>query len=186
MPPAILLLYKIRIMKKALGTAIIASLLLAACNKKDDTTTPTNNTTPTTTTIPTDGWKMNNIKYTQVYCLRQENQFLLNCVDGSSPVNSFAAHFHAYPTASGTYHIVTLVVDSSAAYPGQNIGANDVIISGAIPNGASGYKTYWSTGVEGKDATVTISGGKMKIEVPEVAIQYNGDTVKITGTMIEN
>ena len=172
-------------MKQMLYAAIAATLLFTAC-KKSSSTTPTTPTT-TTTTIPTDGWKMGTTHYTQAYCLRQSGQFALNCVDGTTgTIHSFAAFFKAYPTADGSYHIVKLVADSSLTYPSANIGDHDVIICGSIPAATSGYNSYWSTGTEGKDATVTITGGKMKIVVPEVSIVHNTDTLTITGTMVEN
>ena len=161
----------------------LAASLLCSC-KKSSTSSPTPSPSPS---IPTDGWKLGTTSYKQVYCLRQTGQFALNCVDATTGnIHSFAAFFKAYPTASGTYHIVKLVVDSTSTYPGVNIGDHDVIVTGSIPNGSGGSNGYWSIGTEGKDATVTITGGKMKIEVPEVSVVYNTDTLKLTGTMVEN
>ncbi|MCW3122368.1 MAG: hypothetical protein JWQ38_1860 [Flavipsychrobacter sp.] len=178
-------------MSKIFCIAIAGSLLFTAC-KKSTTTTPTTTTTTTTTTTstptPTDGWMLGTTKYKQAYCLRQTNQFALNCVDATSgTINSFAAFFSAYPTVSGTYHIVAFKVDSTTTYPGKSIGANDVIITGSIPKTTgSGDNTYWSAGLEGKDAIVTLTAGKIKIEVPQVSVVSAADTLKITGTMIEN
>jgi len=170
-------------MKQLVCIVIAGSLAFTACKKSSSTSTTT-----TTTSIPKDGWKLGANTYKQVYCLRQSGQFALNCVDATTgSIHSFAAFFKAYPTASGTYHIVRLAADSTMTYPGSNIGDHDVIVTGSIPSGAGSSHGYWSIGTEGKDATVTITGGKMKIEVPEVSVVYNNtDTLKLSGTMIEN
>jgi hypothetical protein len=170
--------------------ALTLGTLLASCSKSSTSTTPTNNNT--TPTIPTDGWTFNGTSHKQVYCLRQTNQFCLNAVDATTgTINSFAAFFKAYPVSNGTYHIVAFSADSSMTYPGAKIGANDVIIVGSVPKtSGSGDDSYWSIGTEAKDATVTITNGKLKIEVPEVKVVKVGgtgaDTAKITGTMVEN
>lgn len=176
-------------MKKSLQLSLIAVALFAAC-KKSDPTTPSTTPTTTTTTIPSDGWMLNGTKYKQAYCLRQASVVALNAVDATTgTVNSFAAFFKSYPTADGKYRIVKYTPDSTSIVPGNKIGANDIIIMGSVPKtgGGSGDKSYWTMGFEGKDATVTVSGGKIKVEVPEVAVTSgNNDTLKITGTMIEN
>lgn len=175
-------------MKKVL-LFMLTLAALASCKKS--TTTSPSTTTPTTTTptIPTDGWTLNGTKYKQAYCLRQTSVVALNAVDATTgTINSFAAFFKSYPTADGTYHIVKFVADSTTTVPGSKIGANDVIIIASVPKTTgSGDKSYWSMGYDGKDAKVTVSGGKIKVEVPEVAVTGgNNDTLKVTGTMIEN
>ena len=174
-------------MKKLL-CIVTAAALFTACSKSS--TTPATSPSTTTPVIPTDGWTLNGTAYKQKYGMRQTGQVCITGLDANSPVNSFAAFFKTYPTASGTYHIVALVPDSTMSYPGQKIGPNDIVISGAIPNGnttGNKYKTMWSMGSEGKDATVTVTNGKIKVEVPEIAItSFNNDTSKITGTIIED
>lgn len=173
-------------MKNVLLTLAIGCLL-ASCSKSSTTTTPSNNNN-NTPKIPTDGWTLNGTSYKQAYCLRQTSQFCLNAVDGTTgKINSFAAFFKAYPVSNGTYHIVAFTADSTTTIPGTKIGTNDVIIIGSVPKTTgSGDKSYWSIGTDKIDATVTITNGKIKVEVPECKVVNGTDTFKITGTMIEN
>ena len=177
-------------MKKLLLIATGGLFLFTACKKS--TTTPSTTTTPTTTTptIPTDGWELDGVKHKQAYCLRQTNQFALNAVDAlTGNISSFAAFFKAYPTTSGTYHIVLFSPDSTTTIPGSKIGANDVIIIASRPKtSGTDDDSYWSMGYDKKDATVTVGAdGKLKIEIPQVMLTSGkNDTLKVMGTMIEN
>lgn len=173
-------------MKKLLLCAFSLSLLFAACKKDETTTTPSTPST-TTPTIPTDGWTLNGTKHKQVFTNRQESQFTVGAYDATSkPIHTFSAFFNAYPTASGTYKIIPFIPDSTKPYPNQHVTNGEVVIIATIPNGTSNNTTYWCTGLEGKTATVTVTNGKLKVEVPEIAITSEAkDTIKLTGTINE-
>lgn len=166
---------------------MVLGTLFAACSKSSTTTNPTT-TNPTTSTIPSDGWKLDGTKHTQVYVVRQESQGLVNATDGTSgSINTFGACFKSYPTASGTFKIVGFTPDNAAPYPNQHLNAGEIVLLATVPNTSTGNKTYWTTGVENKTATVTVTGGKIKVEVPEVTVTSgNNDALKLTGTITEN
>ena len=172
-------------MKKVLFSIAILGTLFAACSKSSTTTNPTN--TNPTPTIPTDGWKLDGTKHTQVVVVRQESQGLVNATDGTSgSINTFGAFFKTYPSASGSFKIAGFVPDASAPYPNQKLAADEIVLIATVPNTSTGNKSYWTTGVENKKATVTVTGGKIKVEVPEVAVTGgNNDTLKLTGTITE-
>jgi hypothetical protein len=170
-------------MKRILFIAM-TGLLFASCTP-DETTTP--EPEPQESAIPADGWKFDGVKHTQVYVTRQESQRVVNALDATSgDPNTFGAFFHEYPTASGTYRIVVLVPDSSGARPGLNIADNEVIIVPTMAQSGQNNKTWWSTGAGNIDATVTVTNGKIKIEVPEIDVTDGTTTVKATGTILEN
>lgn len=158
--------------------AIAASL--AACSKSDDSATPGS-------TIPADGWKLGATGYKQSLTVRQDNQGLVNALDGTAkPINTFGVCFKTYPTASGSYKIVGLVPDSVAWAPNSRLAAGEVVLIATTAQASGSNKTYYTTGVEGKSATVTVTGGKIKIEVPEIAVTSGAsDTLKLTGTIAE-
>ncbi|RYZ50616.1 MAG: hypothetical protein EOP49_13630, partial [Sphingobacteriales bacterium] len=153
----------------------LSAIALTSCSKSE--TNPTNNSG-----IPTDGWKLDGTKHTQMYCVRQNNFRSLNAVDNDTSISgipySFSACFHEFPTTSGTYHVVALVVDSSGSRPGLNIADDEIIILATVPQAGQNNKSYWSTGADGLNATVTVTGGKIKVEVPEIDVTDGNNTVK--------
>jgi hypothetical protein len=173
-------------MKKLLLLPIMALILTAtSCNKKEDPTP----TTPTTTTpaIPTDGWELSGVKYKQVFTIRQENQFTINAMDATSnPINTFGAFFKTYPTASGKMKVVTYTPTSDKPYAYQHINEGEVVIVATVPQASGDNKTYYSK-AETVEATITVTNGKLKIEVPEVTLtSADNDEKKIKGTLTEN
>ncbi len=93
---------------------------------------------------------------------------------GSKGVLSIA--FSAKPTASGTYTVKSL---------GSELGANDVSIVSL-----SESKTTFSTGKSGDVAKITVSGGKVRVEISniEVEIPSGESTVKgkLSANILEN
>jgi hypothetical protein len=168
-------------MKKLLLSIVSAGILVASCSKKDDPAP----TTPTTTTptIPTDGWKLGATSYTSVVVARTGPNSIsaFDAVpSGSSPTsNTLNVFFSAFPTASGTFAIVQ--------YPSASpLTATQIGVTAAVTASSS---TYASTGTDGISATVTVSGGKIKVELPEVWVKKTGsgstDSLKVTGTVTE-
>lgn len=172
-------------MNKLLLSTLSLALFFTACSKKE-TTTPTT-TTPTTPTIPADGWKLNSTSYKQVATIRQTSQFGIFGIDKTTSPSNFAAFFHnAYPTTSGTFKIVGMIPDSSMSSPGQNLKDGEILIVATVAQSSGPNKSHWSIGTDGKTATVTVTNGKLKIEVPEIlVISESNDTGKLTGTILE-
>jgi len=163
-------------MKNVLLVLATAIVVLPSCSKKSSSSpSPTPG-------IPANGWKLGTTSYTTVLSGRSGAN-TLSAFDaipsGSSPtVNSFIINFSAFPTAGGTYHIVHYV-------GGTTLGANEIGVSGAV------YATmgdYLSTGNDNVSATVTVTGGKIKVVVPSVwvkNISSSGDSLQLTGTLVE-
>jgi phosphopantothenoylcysteine synthetase/decarboxylase len=177
-------------MKKLLALpALILLLTLVSCNKKDDpspsTTTP--GTTTPTSSIPADGWTFGTTKHKQVMTVRQESQFVINALDATSgTINTLAAFFKTYPTTSGKMKIVTYTPTSDKPYPYQWINDGEVVIVATVPQASGDNKTYYSL-AESVEATVTVTGGKVKVEIPEIHVtSADNDKQPVTGTIFEN
>ncbi|MES2702193.1 MAG: hypothetical protein V4649_06115 [Bacteroidota bacterium] len=160
-------------MKKTILVCAAALALLASC-KKSSTSGPSS-------TIPASGWKLGSTSYTTAYAGRTGANSL-SAMDaipsGSSPnTNTMNAFFATLPTTGGTYRIV--------AWP-----ATTPLTAGQVGLTTGLYATsttYRSTGTDAVDATVTVTGGKIKIEVPEVWVKTTTgtDSAKLTGTITE-
>ena len=162
-------------MKKLLLAIATTGILLPSC-KKSSSSTPA-----PSSSIPANGWKLGTTSYTTALSARLAAINELSAFDGipsgSSPaVNSLNAYFSVLPTAAGTYHIV--------GYPAPSLGANDLGLSAGLYATSA---TYVSTGTDGINATVTVTGGKIKIVIPAVWVKNTtaGDSLKLTGTLIE-
>lgn len=156
-------------MKKILLSAAALTVLFAACSKSDDD----NNASST--------WKVGGTSYTALTVSEDTSLLIGNLVAVSGTgnnVNSFAIIFDsAIPTANGTYKIVSSP-DSS----------NEVSIW-AINTSGSSMTSYTSSDWANANATVTVSGGKVSVSVPEVwAINDDNasDSVKISGSITQN
>jgi len=176
-------------MKKQRLLAVFFSILLfASCSKDKTDTKPADNTpaTPTTPDIPADGWKLGSTTYKQMMTVRQEEQFLVNALDATSNPNTFAVSFKAYPTASGKYKVVGFTPDPDNPYPYMHLNDGEIIVVPTTANSGGNNTTYYSIGTDNKEATVTVTGGKFKIEIPEILVTSgNNDTLKASGTIKE-
>ena len=167
-------------MKKLLLCIAAVSIVSASCNKTTTPATPTTPTTPTPTTgIPTDGWTLDGVKYTQAWGA-QTGAESLSAGDGAiGSGNSFNFFFKNIPTAGGTYKVVFYA-------GGAVLAADEVGVSAGLE---TAQKTYVSIGNDNVTATVTMTGGKLKIELPDTKVfntKAAGDTVILTGTVVEN
>jgi hypothetical protein len=152
--------------------------LMVSCKKKEDTAPA-----PATTTIPANGWILGTTTYSSVVVGRSGPD-VITAMDampagGAITANTFNVFFSAFPTASGTFTIVQY--PSASPLTASQIG----VTAGLYATSTS----YASTGTDGISATVTVTGGKLKIEVPEVWVKKTGtgatDSLKITGTILE-
>ncbi|MCW3121476.1 MAG: hypothetical protein JWQ38_968 [Flavipsychrobacter sp.] len=168
-------------------------MLLVSCKKSTTTTTTPTTTTPTTTTttttaIPTNGWKMGATSYTSVYVSRSGptgsssgaavGLTALDAAPTASTINKCTIYLPSYPTAGGTFRVVK--VGSVVT-----LGATEVGVTAQL---ASSSAYYASTGLDGIDVTVTVTGGKIKVVVPDVWVKNiaGSDSMKLTGTILEN
>lgn len=168
-------------MKKLLLFIASSALLTASCSKKEDPA-PATPSTPTTSGIPTNGWKLGTVTYTSAI-VAKSGANILSAMDGipsgSSPaVNSLNVYFSALPTANGTYSIVKY--PSTTSLTATQIGVTAGLYATST--------TYSTTGFDGINATVTVTGGKIKVVIPEVWVKVTGggtDSLKLTGTVLE-
>lgn len=133
-------------------------------------------------------WKLGAITFKQYVAFRTDDSpsaTTIAAADGiSSPtvltVNSWSFQFSKLPTADGNYKIYP----NDATAP---IAADEVLITVSVP---SLSKVYIATGKDATAATikVSVSGGKITIEVPEISVQEVTDKslVKLNGKLVEN
>ncbi len=172
-----LLLSKKKIMKRILLLIAATGCLFSACTKKSSDST----TVTPSTTIPTNGWKLGTTSYSSAFVGRTGSA-TLSAFDaipsGSSPAaNTCNVFFSAFPTAGGTYTIVQY--PAATALTSTQIGVTAGLFATS--------KTYYSTGIDAITATVTVTGGKIKVEIPSVWVKNTtgGDSLKLTGTVLE-
>jgi hypothetical protein len=154
-------------MNKRILSALLSFVLLVSCAKSDD------DETPVTTTA---GWKLGTNTYTSVFSMRVAtgSNTAVTSMDAiptgsnSANVNTFIAYFPTVPTTNGTYRV--------AAYPSA-LTATQVGIAAGGPNG-----TYVSTGAGTVDATVTVTGGKLTITVPNITVKKTNSTEELTAS----
>lgn len=168
-------------MKKLLLFAVVIGICTTSCKKSETTTpaAPAAPTNPTTPTIPTDGWTLDGTKYTQAWGAQTGNESV-SAGDGAiGSGNSFNFFFKTVPTTDGVYKVIMYS-------GGTTIAADEVGVSAGLE---TAQKTYVSIGNDNVSATVTVTNGKVKVELPDTKV-FNtntaGDTVILTGTVIEN
>ncbi len=179
-------------MKTILILASFISLIFVLGCKKD--------TTITVTPIPTDGWTLGTKTYKQNLCQRDtSNGFALTSLaftNTATQGEGWGAMFGSYPKFNGNYSI------SKNYVTGAGVGSNEVVIfsfsfnTANTPNVLS--NTYFSTATDAPavQATVTITNGKITLSLPQTWVKkadissgfpvFANDSLKITGTMIEN
>jgi hypothetical protein len=161
---------------KKLFLIIASSCLLISSCKKSTTSAPT-----ATTTTPANGWKLGATSYSTAFAGRT-GPASLSAFDavpsGSSPTaNTCNVFFSAFPAADGSFTIVKY--PAPAALTATQIGLTAGLYTSST--------TYYSTGFDGIVATVTVTGGKIKVVIPEVWVKNTtgADSLKLTGTVIE-
>jgi hypothetical protein len=133
-------------------------------------------------------WKLGIVTFKQVLGFRTDDGPSATTIAGTDGitsstvlnVNSWSFQFTKLPSVDGSYKIHPIDVSTPLL-------ADEVIVTASLP---SLSKVYIATG---KDATavsikVTISGGKISIEVPEIIVQEVTDktTIKLNGLLVEN
>ena len=166
-------------MKHLVMIAALA-LFIGGCKKmSSDSATPASPTTPTAT-IPSNGWTLGTTTYNTAYAARVGTTTLTAfdaIPSGSSPAtNTCNVFFSAMPATGGTFTIVQ--------YPGPPLTATQIGITAGLHTTST---TYYSTGHDAIAATVTVTGGKIKVEIPSVWVKNTtgGDSLKLAGTVIE-
>ena len=166
-------------MKHLLLSLTAISLLFASCKKSSSSSS--------TTTIPSAGWKLGTTSYTSAYVARfgvtgsagtSVELTALDALPTASAPNKCTIYFPTYPTTGGTFHVAT--VGTTISLSATQIGVTAEIGATAT--------YYASTGLDNIDATVTVSGGKIKVVIPDVWVKIVGgtDSLKLTGTVLEN
>lgn len=167
-------------MKKLILGILSVTVLLSSCSKKDD---PAVAPTPVTPTIPANGWKLGATSYTSVV-VAKTGANIISAMDavpsgGSPAANSLNVYFSAFPATGGTFSVVQY--PSTTPLTATQIGVTAGLFATST--------TYTSTGTDGINATVSITGGKLKIEIPEIWVKKTGsgatDSLKLTGTVLE-
>lgn len=176
-------------MKKILKTTAIAlmSIFMFNCSnddKNDDTNTGGG-------AIPSTGWRIGTTNYTTFFTMKNAGQpnsiAAFDAIPGSANLNTVAILFNnTTGIAAGTYKVVTK--------PDQeDLLSNEIMVS--MSTGYSlttdKYTTDYVTALDKSvNATVTITGGKVKVVVPEieiVSLPISSGSAKSTfaGTIIE-
>ena len=170
-------------------TFLIAVFFVFGCKKDSTTVTP----------IPTDGWTIGTKSYKQNLSARDtSNGFTLSALsftNGTNQGEAWSAIFGSYPKFSGTFTI------SKNFLTGSGLGSNELVILSSTYNSTAANplsNTYFSTGIEtpAVQATVTITNGKITLSLPPTWLKkadissgipvFGTDSLRITGTMIEN
>lgn len=149
-------------MKKTMFVLMTASVSMMACSKS--TTTPNNNTntTPTPTKLSNE-WEVKGTKYKMAYCMFIEPTMLAameTMPSGSSTINSVSIYFKNKPKADGTYKLVFKADIDSLAADEAGVAVN-IKASGA---------QYYSAGVDGATAKITVANGKVSVEIAEAKV----------------
>jgi len=172
-------------------SSFISTVFIFSC-KKDATTM--------VTPIPTDGWTLGTKTYKQGLCQRDTNNgFALTSLaftNTATQGEGWGAMFGSYPKFSGNYTI------SKNYLTGGGVGISEVVIYSFSFNTANApnvlTNTYFSTASDAPpvQVAVTITNGKITLSLPQTWVRkadissgfpvFANDSLKITGTMIEN
>ena len=172
-------------------TSFISVVSFFSC-KKDATV----NVTP----IPTDGWTVGSKTYKQNLCQRDtSNGFTLlsyTFTNTATQGEGWGVMFGSYPKFSGNYTI------SKNYLTGGGVGGSEVVIFSYSFNAANTTNpltnTYFSTASDAPpvQVAVTITNNKITVSQPSTWVRkadlssgfpvFANDSLKLTGTMIEN
>lgn len=156
--------------------------------------------TVTVTPIPTDGWTLGTKTYKQNLCQREtNNEFILSSyafTNTTAQGEGWGVIFGSYPKFSGNYTI------SKNYLTGSGVGINELVIYSFSYNNTNTTNpitnTYFSTGSDAPpvQVAVTITNGKITVSLPSTWVKkgdfssgfpmFTNDSLKLTGTMIEN
>jgi hypothetical protein len=144
-----------------------------------------------TSSTPSNGWRIGTTSYTTVFSMRNVGQpnsvGAFDAIPGSNNLNTAIVLFNnTTGIAAGTFKVVTK--------PNQSdLLANEIMVAPSTGyNQTSGQynKQYVTVIGETVDATVTITGGKAKIVVPQIniisyPINSSSTTSNFAGTIVE-
>lgn len=151
-------------MKSLLSSVVVVlcASSIIACNKSDDDST-------TTPAAVNKTWKLGATTYTVNNYARANETFQAYDVAG----NGIHFSFGTYPTAGGTYNVVS----SSAT-----LGANDVSV---LAFGSNSGTSYFSTGNDNIKATVKlVSASTLAITLPDTWVAKPGaDSLKVSANL---
>ena len=157
-------------MKKILALASVALFLLTSSCKKDD---------GADTQVSASGsWTLNGVTHKAAYTTKSttsDGNTLFMAFDklpNDPAVNSFNLSFKTAPTAGGTYQLVAF---------GSATASNQVEV---FAGSSAGVYAYRGAAI---NVTVTLSGGKYKVVIPEITVMGTAGTpdVKLSGTFQE-
>ncbi|MFY7900342.1 MAG: hypothetical protein ACOVNY_09170 [Chitinophagaceae bacterium] len=169
--------------KKTTLVLLAFMVTLFAC-KKEDTATSGGS-------IPTNGWRIGTTNYTTVFSMRNAGQpnsiAVFDAIPGTNNSSNVAVLFNNITgIAAGTFKVVFKPNQSDLLANEIMIGAS----TGYNPTLSKPDKEYATVPTLTVDATVTITGGKAKIVIPQiniVAIPASPSSITTTfaGTIIE-
>lgn len=172
--------------KNLTKTVLILSLFITFFSCKKDS-----NDAGDSSTIPANGWKIGSANYTTVFSMRNLSHpnsiSAFDAIPTADNFNAVAVVFNnTTGIAAGTFKVVTK--------PNQSdLLANEIMVAPSTGYSQStGHynKQYVTALTETVDATVTITGGKAKIVVPQIniityPITSTSTTSTFTGTIVE-
>lgn len=176
-------------MKKLLKISVLVIVALFTINctnddKKDDTNTGGG-------AVPSAGWRIGTTNYTTVFTMKNAGQpnsiSAFDRIPGLEDVNGvFVLFNNTTGIAAGTYKVVTKPRQ-------EDLLANEIMVAmstGYSQSTGKYLKDYATALDKSVNAVVTITGGKVKVVIPEieiVTIPINASSTKTTfaGTIIE-
>jgi hypothetical protein len=175
---------KVNVIFKTLLLISIASIGLYSCEKSTDDAGGSSS-------IPANGWRIGTTNYTTLFSMRNAGQpnsiGAFDAIPNADNLNTVIVLFNnTTGIAAGTFKVVTK--------PNQSdLLANEIMVAPSTGyNQSTGqYNKQYATVIgETVDATVTITGGKAKIVVPQiniisVPINSSSTTSNFAGTIAE-
>lgn len=164
----------------------LIAMSITACEKSSDDTGSGSGS------IPANGWRIGTTNYTTVLAMRNVGQpnsiGAFDAVPNANNLNTVIVLFNnTTGIAAGTFKVVTKANQS-------DLLANEIMVAPSTGyNQSTGqYNKQYATVIgETVDATVTITGGKAKIVIPQiniisVPINSSSTTSNFAGTIVEN
>ena len=161
----------------------IATVFMVNCSSDDNGDNVNGN-------VPANGWKIGNTSYASAFSMRIDEMNSIVAFDafpGGDNINTASVLFNEITgIAAGTYKVVTK--------PNlEDLLADEIMLSTSTgySNATGQYeKVYTAVIGQNVNATVTISGGKVKVVIPElnivtVPITSTSATTTFSGTILE-
>ena len=169
----------------------LVPIIFFSCGKNDTSTATI--PTPTTPITPIGSWIVGANTYNSVYCARDTSNNALFSEANNKPGDLFTfilfVNFKKLPTVSGTYTI------KSADSLKLGLGTSEItIFAQSADRHFIEHEDFLPIGKENSaaKATVTITSGKIKVDIPVIRVasykSYSSiiDTVSLSGTLIED